>query len=157
MKLETDVEELYRSEDREMHDNQEVEEEIPRNKEDIIPADMPKSLEEGAMTELTRLCQDIYTTGEWPENFLQSVIITIKKKLNATACEDHLTISLLTHASKVMIRILTKRVQTKTEAIGGLGDDQFGFRKGMGTRDAIGILSEEYTEWSECIYLPCGL
>ena len=41
------------------------------------------------------------------------------------------TISLFTHASKVMIRILTKRIQAKTEAIGGLGDDQFGFRKGI--------------------------
>src|SRR6218665_901337 len=43
-----------------------------------------------------------------------------------------------------MIRILTKRVQAKTEAIGGLGDDQFGFRKGMGTRDAIGTLRGVY-------------
>src|SRR6218665_2461516 len=77
-------------------------------------------------------------------NFLQSIIIPIKKKPNATACEDHRTISLLTHVSKVMIRILTKRVQAKTEAIGGLGDDQFGFRKGMGTRDAIGTLRGVY-------------
>ena len=114
------------------------------------------------MTELTRICQDIYTTGVWPEDFLQSIIIPIKKKPNDTACEDHRTINLLTHASKVMIRILTKRVglQAKTEAIGGLGDDQFGFRKGMGTRDAIGtlrVLTEEYTEWSGCVYLLCGL
>src|SRR6218665_3169629 len=105
-----------------------------------IPAEMLKSLEEGAMTELTRICQDIYTTGVWPEDFLQSIIIPIKKKPNATACEDHRTISLITHASKVMIRILTKRILAKTEAIGGLGDDQFGFRKGMGTRDTIGTL-----------------
>src|SRR6218665_3309543 len=109
---------------------------------------MLKSLEEGAMTELTRICQDIYTTGVWPEDFLQSIIIPIKKKPNATACEDHRTISLLTHASKVMIIILTKRIQAKTEATGGLGDDQFGFRKGMGTRDAIGTLRVLLTERS---------
>src|SRR6218665_3571266 len=99
---------------------------------------MLKIVEEGAMTELTRICQDIYTTGVWPEDFLQSIIIPIKKKPNATAFEDHRTISLLTHASKVMIRILTKRIQAKAEA--NEGDDQFGFRKGMGTRDAIGTL-----------------
>src|SRR6218665_333374 len=54
----------------------------------------------------------------------------------------HRTTILLTHASKVMIRIPTKRVQAKTYAgnWGGLGDYQFGFRKGMGTRDAIGTL-----------------
>ena len=91
------------------------------------------------MTELTRICQDIYTTGVWPEDFLQSIIIPIKKKPNATACLDHRTISLLTHASKVMIRILTKRV-AMTEVIKGIGDDQFGFRKGLGTRDAIGTV-----------------
>src|SRR6218665_2543933 len=45
---------------------------------------MLKSLEEGAMTELIRICQDIYTTEVWPEDFLQSIIIPIKKKRNAT-------------------------------------------------------------------------
>jgi len=58
---------------------------------------------------------------------LQSIIIPIKKKPNAAACEDHRTFSHLTHASKFMIRILRKRIQTKTEAIEGLGNEQFGF------------------------------
>lgn len=56
-----------------------------------------------------------------------------------TNCEDQRTISLLSHASKIII-ILAKRVQAKTEAANGLGEDQFGFRKGMETRDAIGTL-----------------
>ena len=111
------VEELYRSEDGELHDNQglEKEEETQGREEDIgpevlgdevraaikelknnkaegidnIPAEMLKSLEDGAMKELIRICQDIYITGEWPEDFLQSIIIPIKKKPNATACKDH--------------------------------------------------------------------
>src|SRR6218665_3017640 len=58
---------------------------------DNIPAEMLKSLEEGTMTALTRICQDIDTTGVWPEDFLQSIVIPIKKKPNATACEDHRT------------------------------------------------------------------
>src|SRR6218665_2472376 len=153
MKLETAGRSMWRNfteakTEREMHDNQEVEEEIPRNEEDIGPEvigvrgkssnkrtekqqsfrDRQYTSREAQklrgrchMTELTRICQDIYTMGVWPEDFLQSIIIPIKKKPNATACEDHRTISLLTHASKVMIRILTKRVglQAKTEAIGG--------------------------------------
>ena len=178
------VEELYRSEEGELHDNQglEKEEETQGREEDIgpevlgeevraaikelknnkaegidnIPAEMLKSLEDGAMKELIRICQDIYTTGEWPEDFLQSIIIPIKKKPNATACEDHRTISLLTHASKVMIRILAKRVQAKTEAVEGLGDDQFGFRKGMGTRDAIGtlrVLTERSCQNGQDVYI----
>ena len=96
----------------------------------------------------------------WPEDFLQSIIIPIKKKPNPTSCEDHRTISLLTHASKVMIRILAKRIQAKTEAIGGLGDDQFGFRKGMGTRDATGtlrVLTERSIHNGQDVYLLCGL
>jgi len=56
---------------------------------DNIPAEMLKSLKEGAMTELTRICQDIYTQQEYDWRNLQSIIIPIKKKPNATACEDH--------------------------------------------------------------------
>src|SRR6218665_2730665 len=62
----------------------------------------------------------------------------------------------ITHASKVMIRILTKRIRGKTEAIGGLGDDQFGFRKGMGTRDAIGtlrVLTERSIQNGQDVYI----
>ena len=175
------MEELYRSEDNGRTED-DVEEEIWEREEDIgpevlgeevraaikelknnkaegidnIPAEMLKSLEEGAMKELIGICQDIYTSGVWPEDFLQSIIIPIKKKPNATACEDHRIISLLTHASKIMIRILAKRLQAKTEAIGGLGDDQFGFRKEMGTRDAIGtlrVLTERSCQNGQDIYI----
>ena len=123
---------------------------------------MLKSLEEGAMKELIKICQDIYTTGIWPEDFLQAIIIPIKKKPNTTSCEEHRTISLLTHASKIMVRILAKRIQGKVEPIGGLGDDQFGFRKGMGTRDAIGtlrILTERSCQNGQDKYICmlCGL
>jgi len=107
---------------------------------DNIPAEILKSLGEKALAELVRLCQEIYRTGVWPEDFLQSILIPLKKKPNALKCEDHRTISLITHASKIVIRILTKRVQAKTEAVNGLGEDQFGFRRGRGTRDATGAL-----------------
>jgi len=81
-----------------------------------------------------------YETGKWPEDFLQSVVIPLEKKLNTTECSDFRTINLLAHASKILIRILTKRIEAKVEGIGYFADDQFGFRRGKGTRDAIAAL-----------------
>ena len=63
---------------------------------------------------------------------------------------------MLTHASKVLLRVLTRRLQAKAEADGCLGDDQFGFRKGRGTRDAIGalrILTERSLENNQEVYI----
>ena len=90
------------------------------------------------MNEMIQICQEIYRTGMWPDDFLQTILIPLKKKANAVRCEEYRTISLLTHASKVLLRVLTRRLQAKAEADGCLGDDQFGFRKGRETRDAIG-------------------
>jgi hypothetical protein len=123
---------------------------------DDIPAEMLKSLDEKAMKELIKICQEIYTSGIWPEDYLQSIMVPIQKKPNATRCEDHRTISLITHASKILIRILTKRIQAKTDAIHEIGDDQFGFRKGMGTRDAIGslrVITERSCEIGKDVYI----
>jgi len=53
-------------------------------------------------------------------------------------CADHRTISLISHASKIMLRILTKRLEAKAK--GFIGMNQFGFRKGCGTREAIGVM-----------------
>lgn len=123
---------------------------------DNIPAEILKILGEKATGELIRLCQDIYNTGKWPEDFLQTIMIPIKKKNNATTCKDYRTISLLPHAAKVMLKILTKRIQAKVEAEKGLGEDQFGFRKGRGTRDAIGalrVLTERSLEYGQEVYI----
>lgn len=69
---------------------------------------------------------------------MQTVLIPLKKKANATRCEEYRTISLLTRASKALLEVLAKRLSAKAEADGCLGEDQFGFRKGSGTRDAVG-------------------
>src|SRR6218665_3303380 len=117
--------------------------EIKNNKAegiDNIPIEMLKTFGEKAMKELVQLCKEIYNTGVWPEEFLQTVMVTLKKKTNAMTCEDHRTISLLTHASKIVLRVLTKRLQSRAERDNCIGEDQYGFRKGKGTRDAIGAL-----------------
>ena len=108
------------------------------------------------MKELVQLCKDIYNTGVWPEDFLQTIMVPIKKKPNATTCEDHRTISLLTHASKIVLRVLTKRMQSRAETNDCLGEDQYGFRKGRGTRDAIGalrVLTERSIQHGQDIYI----
>jgi len=108
---------------------------------DEIPAELLKCMENTAVKVFTHLCQKNYETGKWPADFLQTVIIPLEKKPNATECSDFRTISLLEHAAKVLIRVvLTKRIEAKANAINHIQKDQFGFRKGKGTRDAIATL-----------------
>ena len=62
----------------------------------------------------------------------------LKKKTQSTKCSDHHTISLITHTAKIIAEILRRRFERKIEAV--LGEDQFGLRRGKGTRDAIGMM-----------------
>src|SRR6218665_2715647 len=80
----------------------------------------------------------MYNKGEWPDDFSKSIVVLIEKKANATECGDFRTISLIPHASKIVLTILTNRITTKAEEF--LGKNQFGFRKGCGTREAIGVM-----------------
>ena len=94
---------------------------------------MLKCMGNTAVKVFKQLGQQIYETGKWPTDFLQTVIIPLEKKPNATECSDFRTISLLGHAAKVLIRVLTKRIEAKVNAINHIRKDQFGFRKGKGT------------------------
>jgi len=88
---------------------------------------------------MIKLINTIYETGEWPKDFTEVKIISLKKKSQATKCCDHRTITLISHTPK----ILRRRIEKKIEDV--LYEDQFGFRRGKGTRDAIGemrIISE---------------
>ncbi len=123
---------------------------------DNIPVEMLRILGDKAMDELVGICHEIYRSGIWPEDFLQTVMIPLKKKTGAVECADHRTISLLTHASKVLLKVLTKRIQAKADNIGFLGEDQFGFRKGRGTREAIGslrVLAERRLQHGQDVYV----
>ncbi len=105
---------------------------------DEIPAEMLKRLGEKALQEVYDICQDMYEVGKWPDDFTRAAMIPLPKKNNAVKCSDFRTISLICHASKIMLRVLTKRIEAKTKQL--LGRNQFGFRKGFGTRDAIGVM-----------------
>ena len=85
------------------------------------------------MKELVQLCKDIYNTGVWPENFLQTIMVPIKKKPNANNMRRPQNyFPTKTHASKIVLRVITKRMQSTTETNDFLGEDQYGFRKGRG-------------------------
>ena len=105
---------------------------------DDIPIEFWKALEEKGMNELIGLCKEIYEQGVWPADFTRGILIPIPKKVNAIECEDHRTINLICHASKIILRVLTKRIESKTREY--IGQNQFGFKKGCGTRDAIGVM-----------------
>jgi hypothetical protein len=67
-------------------------------------------------------------------------MVPLKKKPNANEGSDHRTISLVVHASKILLNILTKRIESKIAATNYIGEDQCGFCKGRGTREAISVL-----------------
>ena len=98
-------------------------------------------------------CQQIWKTQQWPQDWKRSVIIPIPKKGNAKECSDYRTIALISHASKVMLKILQARLQQYVNR--ELPDVQAGFRKGRGTRDQIANIcwiTEKAREFQKNIY-----
>ena len=92
-------------------------------------------LKDDAVKVLHSICQQIWKTQQWPQNWKRSVFIPIPKKGNAKECSNYHTIALISHASKVMLKILQARLQQYVNR--ELSDVQAGFRKGRGTRDQI--------------------
>jgi len=121
---------------------------------DNLPIEFFKCVNEEGLNEITDLCNKIYETGIWPEDFVKTIIIPIPKKIGTIKCSEFRTISLLSHASKILLRILNRRLKRIMEE--DSGDEQFGFRSGRGTRDAIGLLrivGERYIERGKGMYL----
>ena len=84
---------------------------------------------------LHSICQQIWKTQRWPQDWKKSVFIPIPKKGNAKECSNYCTIAVISHASKVMLKILQARLQQYMNRV--LPDVQAGFGKGRGTRDQI--------------------
>ena len=82
-----------------------------------------------------KVLQQIWKTQQWPQDWKRSVFIPIPKKDNARECSNYCTIALISHASKVMLKILQARLHQYMSH--ELPDVQAGFRKGRGTRDQI--------------------
>ena len=88
-----------------------------------------------AVKVLHSICQQIWKTQQWPQDWKRSVFIPIPKKGNAKECSNYCTIALISHASKVMLKILQARLQQYMNH--KFPDVQAGFRNGRGTRDQI--------------------
>ena len=102
---------------------------------DGIPVELFQILKDDAGKVLHSICQQMWKTQQWPQEWKRSVFISIPKKGNAKECSNYRTIVLISHASKVMLIILQARLQQYVNH--ELPDTQAGFRKGRGTRDQI--------------------
>jgi len=98
------------------------------------------------MKVLHSICQQIWKTQQWPQDWKRSIFIPIPKKGNAKECSNYCTVALISHASQVMLKILQTRLQQYVNH--ELPDVQAGFRKGRKTRDQIATGSSKKEESS---------
>ena len=120
---------------------------------DGISDELFQILKDDAVKVLPSLCQQIWKTQQWPQDWKRSVFIPIPKKGNAKTCSNYHTIALISHASKIMLIIPQARLQHYVNQ--ELLDVQAGFRKGRGNRDQtanIFWITEKAREFQENIY-----
>ena len=102
---------------------------------DGIPVELFQILKDDAVKGLHSICQQMWKTQQWPQDWQRSVFIPVPKKGNAKECSDYRRIALISHTSKVMLKILQARLQQYVNR--ELPGVQADFRKGRGTRDPI--------------------
>ena len=102
---------------------------------DGIPVELFQILKDDSVKVPHSICPQIWKTQQRPQDWKRSIFIPIPKKGNAKECSNYHTIALISHASKVMLKILQARLQQYVNC--ELPDVQAGFRKGRGTRDQI--------------------
>ena len=102
---------------------------------DGIPAEFFQIVKDDAVKVLCSICQQIWKTQQWPQDWKRSAYIPIPKKGNGKECLNYCTIALISHASKVMLKILQARLQQYVNH--ELPDVQAGFRKSRGTREIV--------------------
>ena len=116
-----------------------------------IPAELVQG--EAMIDILTTICNKIWKSGEWPTTWTQSLVITLPKKGNLQLCPNYRTISLISHHSKVMLKIILNRLQPQAEEI--IAEEQAGFRAGRSTKEQIfnlRILGEKYLQHQQNFY-----
>ena len=102
---------------------------------DGIPVELFQILKDDAVKVLHSTCQQIWKTQQWPQDWKRSVFIPVPKKGNVKECSTYCTIALISHTSKVMLKILQAKLQQYMNH--ELADVQAGFRKGRGTTGQI--------------------
>jgi len=135
----------------------EIIKDLPKEKaygDDHIPAELLQCLGEEGIEIISKLINKIYNSGCIPQDFCKSIFIPLPKIAKAQDCSDFRTITLISHASKILLKLIKKRITPIVE--NHLSESQMGFRKGKGTRDAIFQLRmtcERSMEVNKNIYL----
>lgn len=120
---------------------------------DNIPIELIKP-SEATISVITKLCQKVWETGKWPRDWTRSIFIPIPKKGDTAECSTYRTIALIPHASKILLKIIQRRLQPYVER--ELPEEQAGFRKGRGTRDIIADvrrIMESAKEYQKSLYM----
>ena len=119
------------------------------------PAELVQAGGEAMIDILTAICNKIWKTGEWPTTWTQSLVITVPKKGNLQLCQNYRTISLISHPSKVMLKIILNRLQPQVEEI--IAEEQAGFRAGKSTTEQNIQSQDPLREIpaASAEYLPC--
>ena len=120
---------------------------------DGIPIALFQILKDDAVKALHSICQQIWKTQQWPQDWKRSIFIPVPKKGNSKECSNYPTNALISHTSKVMLRILQARFQQYVNH--EFLDVQVGFRKVRGTRDQIANIRwiiEKAREFQKNIY-----
>jgi hypothetical protein len=105
--------------------------------DDDVPWDVHILLGEDGLRLMTQLINNIYVTGERSEDFIEITMIALQNEPKVTKCSDHRTSSHIACTTKIVVGIIRRRIERKIGDV--LGEDQFGFRRGNGTRGAIGM------------------
>ena len=117
---------------------------------DNIPAELVQAGGEALITTLTTICNTIWQSGEWPTPW--TLIITLPKKGNLQMYQNYRTISLISHPSKVTLKILLNRLKPQAEEI--IAEEQAGFRAGRSTSEQIfnlRILCEKHLQHQQSL------
>ena len=120
---------------------------------DNNPTKLVQAGGEDVITALTTMCNKIWPTGEWPAPWTQSLVITVPKKGNLQQCRNYGTISLISHPSTVMLKIILDRLKPRAEKI--IAEEQAGFRAGRSTAEQIvylRVLCEKYLQHQQDLY-----
>ncbi len=121
---------------------------------DDVPIELIQECGEEGVNIMWKLCNQVWISGVWPTDWKRSVFIPIPKKGDARECSNNRTIALISHASKVLLKIIQKRMEPYMER--ELSETQAGFRKGRGTRDQIANLRwimETAREYQQELYM----
>ena len=102
-----------------------------------IPIELLQIPKDDGVKVLHSVCQQIWKTQQWPQDWKRSVFIPVPKKGNAKECSNYCTTALISHDSKVMLKILQARLQQYQYVNRELPDVEAGFSKGRRTRDQI--------------------